>query len=314
MEKKTAMMKMTLIEWEEMQRTQFSLVYGPLIDYMIIMYNLTNPSCTLLCAVLGEGAAVRLEKKIQRKWAQSSALVQHPTKTDPSRENSLLTYRFISRGFRLSWKRNMSTTSESSHTDGADWLDVEPDEEVVTYISLFGPESFPSLNSMLADCSEKHAFDLVANLKRLNLEFHDAIKLVNFVRSQVSAQQPLPQPITASDFADDKYLKPVLENDAVLFSLDDILEENENNASAEAGSGASSDSALAEKKRLEAELAAVKDQFANYRLAVEQTLDKRWGDDKETGSSSGIKKDNSNYYFESYAMNGEHFLQQCVAC
>ena len=207
----------------------------------------------------------------------------------------------------------MSTTSESSHTDEADWLDVEPDEEVVTYISLFGPESFPNLNSMLAHCSEKHAFDLVANLKRMNLEFHDAIKLVNFVRAQVLDQQPLPQPITASDFADDKYLKPVLENDAVLFSLDDILEENENNTIAETVSGDSCDSLLAQKRRLEAELAAVKDQFANYRLAVEKTLDKRWGDDQEPSPSSCIKKDSSNYYFESYAMNGEQSRQRFVS-
>lgn len=59
--------------------------------------------------------------------------------------------------------------------------------------------------------------------------------------------------------------------------------------------------------RLAEELAAVNSQFANYRLAVEQTLDRRWGDDKQdapTKSGEASTKDESQYYWESYAANG----------
>ena len=53
------------------------------------------------------------------------------------------------------------------------------------------------------------------------------------------------------------------------------------------------------------ELEQVRSQFANYRLAVQETLDRRWGDDDEAKPPQPQeKKDNSNYYFESYAAHG----------
>lgn len=202
----------------------------------------------------------------------------------------------------------MSSTTESSHGDEAEWLDVEPDEEQLTFMSLFDAESFPDLKSMVDHCQKKYRFDLAAIIRDLKLEFHNAVKLVNYIRSLAKENQPVPEVIRPADFDDDKYLKPVLENDAVLFSLDEILDEisYEPNAS---NSEIKTPGQLADhNKELEAELANIKEQFAGYRLAVEHTLDKRWGDDTDLQqSSAAVKKDNSNYYFESYATNGESY-------
>jgi predicted RNA methylase len=197
---------------------------------------------------------------------------------------------------------------DSDGSEDGDWLDVEPDEESVSVVSLFDSQVFPTLAAMLSHCREKYGFDLAATAKRLQLDFHGAVKLVNYVRSQVKEKQTLPKEISRSDFEDDRYLQPVLENDALLFTLDEILEDEEAVAAATGAGEAPSTELSSRNRELEAELEALRGQFANYRLAVEQTLDRRWGvDDEEPAEPSTApapKKDN--YYFESYAEHDIH--------
>lgn len=180
-------------------------------------------------------------------------------------------------------------------------MDMESDHETITVTSLFGTETFSSPQEMLDHCKKDHGFDFLKVVKALSLDFHGAIKLVNLIRSRVRSGQAVTEDISAEDLADDQYLKPVLENDALLFSLDEVLE-------GEAGpenQAVTSEELQQRNKTLESELEALQSQFANYRLAVEQTLDKRWGDENTPGPSTVPKKDNSNYYFESYAEHGE---------
>lgn len=200
-------------------------------------------------------------------------------------------------------KLKMSSSSNSSASDGIDWLDIEPDEETITYVSFFGPETFSSLNLLLDHSKDSHGFDLRAVIQQLGLDFHGAVKLVNFVRTSVRDGQPVPDTFSTSTFSDDKYLLPVLENDAVIFSLDEILENDNDSAAPVPGKGESSSETVEHNKQLQSELASLKEQFANYRLAVEKTLDNRWGDDIVPAKES--TKDNSDYYFESYASNGK---------
>jgi hypothetical protein len=200
----------------------------------------------------------------------------------------------------------MSVSSESEVSGEGDWQDLESDNESISIVSLFDSKTFPSTEEMLKHCKEQHNFDLTGLIRRLQLDFHGSIKLVNFIRSNVKEGKPVvANDISAGDFADDKFLKPVLENDALLFSLDEALEAQDDSAAGEQAKV--SDEALAAKnKALEEELEAVRSQFSNYRFAVEQTLEKRWGDESEPGPARAAeKKDNSNYYFESYAEHGQ---------
>ncbi|KAH8694848.1 S-adenosyl-L-methionine-dependent methyltransferase [Ilyonectria robusta] len=199
----------------------------------------------------------------------------------------------------------MSLHNDSEGSDEGEWLDMEPEEEeTVAITSFFDAQTFPTVVAMLDHCKKDHAFDFAACLKRLSLDFHGAVKLVNYVRDHVKQGLSLPAEISLGDFEDERYLRPVLENDALIFSLDEILETIQGSGADMETKDASVDSLSARNRELEEELEKVRGQFANYRLAVEQTLDRRWGD--EADAVPAQKKDDSAYYFESYAAHEIH--------
>jgi protein arginine N-methyltransferase 3 len=120
----------------------------------------------------------------------------------------------------------------------------------------------------------------------------------------------------------------VLEDDALIFCLDELPESGNGEAGAggvaegkeaAAGNGTPAvDELLHKNAQMQAELENLTKQFTNYRLAVEQTLDKRWGVDEEGEKAGGSKtaaaasadadepvRDDSAYYFESYDHTGK---------
>lgn len=127
--------------------------------------------------------------------------------------------------------------------------------------------------------------------------------------------KPLPDQITEADIQDDKYLMPVLPDDALIMCLDDLpsssdAADGKGKAAEDASTTEAAGDAASKNAALQAQLDELNKQFANYRLAVEQTLDKRWhADDDDSSSRSSAsskkeKKDESAYYWESYAHNG----------
>lgn len=204
-----------------------------------------------------------------------------------------------------------SSSATSSVSGEGEWLDIENDEESITIVSLFDSQTFSSWNEMLDSCKKHHDFDFIATIKNLQLDFHGAVKLVNYIRSRVRDQQPVAKNLTLADFEDDGYFKPVLENDALIVSLDEILDSDLVKADTTVSQlDTSQGELLAQKQALEAELESVRTQFSNYRLAVQETLDRRWGDDTEQSPAKAVKGDRGNYYFESYAYNGEYFYMR----
>ena len=222
---------------------------------------------------------------------------------------------------------DMSSRSEESQSkDGeGEWLDVEPEEEEqLAFHSFFSDKVFHTIGDLLKESKETYSFDFPSAARKLGLDFHEAVKLVNYLRSFTKQRRSLSllANITKADFEADDYLLPVLENDAVLFTLDDILQE-----SSEENPGVDEKTKLlmAQNKELEEELEALKNQFQNYRLAVQETLDKRWGEDTDVGAPAGPsgsrsgetqntkgdeespkpkEKRDHELYFESYAGNG----------
>ncbi|KAG5985115.1 hypothetical protein E4U55_001364 [Claviceps digitariae] len=207
-------------------------------------------------------------------------------------------------------KANSATSSQTSDTsEGSNWLDIEPDVENIEFVSLFDGQTFPTLIAMLDYCKQQHNFNLVENIRRLQLDFLGAVKLINFIRISVRDKITLPQQISCEDIDDERYLSPVLENDALIFSLDEALDlsNQDQETAADAGKTQVFDEVLDRNKTLESELHSIREKFANYRLAVEQTLDRRWGVDDIPSSPPVLKsKDTSSYYFESYAANEIH--------
>ncbi len=139
---------------------------------------------------------------------------------------------------------------------------------------------------------------------------------------------------TKADIFDDKYLQPVLANDALLFSLGDLPEENNTTIEREAivnliENDENGRQSLKRVQELEEELVRVQTQFSDYRLTVEKTLDARWSDqDSKLLSSSAIKsgslttsneleekkRDDDSHYFSSYSFNGTSLWTLLVLC
>jgi protein arginine N-methyltransferase 3 len=138
------------------------------------------------------------------------------------------------------------------------------------------------------------------------LDFLDNIKLVNYVRSEVKNGNNAPDVSSKSKFEDDAYLKPVLEDDALLYSLDDLAEEQDE---------PSAPGTEAERQVLELQenLERLQTQFSEYRLAVQQSMDDQLSKEDEKLAASTPKpsshaidrhQEAEDGYFVSYAYNG----------
>lgn len=138
------------------------------------------------------------------------------------------------------------------------------------------------------------------------------------VRQRVHEGLPVTEDIAWSAIDQEQYLKPVLDDDAVILALDDLPELAP--AAAQGGGNAVLvDDLLKRNSDLQEELERVKAQFDSYRAAVSQTLDERWGDADQAeaesaaaaakaGKGKGVEKkvDESQYYWDSYAGVGEY--------
>lgn len=128
---------------------------------------------------------------------------------------------------------------------------------------------------------------------------------MNYIRSEVKNGNKNPDVSDAAKFADDKYLQPVLEDDAVLFSLDELSADDEEPQSEEAK----------KVKELEEQLQQLASQFAEYRETVSKTLEERWNEkdtpkEGEAGPSGSSKAPEGKWgidtgYFDSYSYNGK---------
>lgn len=147
------------------------------------------------------------------------------------------------------------------------------------------------------------------------------IKLVNFIRSEVKWGNLTPDVSSKSVLDNDRYLQPVLDDDALLYSLDEVIRDvgdgvlptaNTNDkglVSSEGGAGA-----VNRVIELEKEMQRLQVEFSEYRETVTKTLEHRWNSaDDGDKSTNGVEKssdekelpqDDDSHYFSSYSANG----------
>lgn len=185
------------------------------------------------------------------------------------------------------------------------WEDAEPDVESIQFKSLLDDEVFTDVYAMLKHCKDIHGFDFLALRKQLALDFYGNIKLVNFIRSRKQAGEKVTSLISKNDFEDEKFLKPVLEDDALLFSLDELPDVEHSEENGDSGNG----QLVARVSELEEELRRMQSKFDDYRTTVKETLDERWNDKTPAGPSTieekEEKRDDDSHYFSSYSYNGQ---------
>ncbi|RPB10885.1 S-adenosyl-L-methionine-dependent methyltransferase [Morchella conica CCBAS932] len=182
---------------------------------------------------------------------------------------------------------------ESENEEG--WEDAEPDnEEESPVVCLFCPNTFPAPNKLFEHCGESHGFDFVKTKEELELDFYGTIKLVNYIRSETKASR-VPDFTSRAFLDDDKFLQPVLEDDTLLFSLDDPELDL---GTEEKGATTNADKV----KELELRLASLSQQFLEYKNAVNKSFEAQLAEpDKDE-----VKRDDDSHYFHSYAGNDIH--------
>lgn len=209
-----------------------------------------------------------------------------------------------------------SSGSETSDVlnlkDDEGWEDIEPEDEEQKILSLLDHEVFQDVASMLAHCKEKYNFDFLKIRDNFALDFYGCIRLVNYIRRETKGGRSVSSNISLSDFESEEYLKPVMEDDALLFNLDDLPEIMSEQMTANVDSeGIDRIKLLTRIAELEEELRKTQSQFSHYRSTVMKTLDDRWKDqplgadpNTSNGEGKGEKSDDDSYYFSSYSYNG----------
>jgi protein arginine N-methyltransferase 3 len=150
------------------------------------------------------------------------------------------------------------------------------------------------------------------------LDFFGMIKFVNYVRSQVKDGNAKPEIENPASWDDEKFMQPVLEDDALLFSVDELESMEAGDASSGKQPEASNESnnATDEVAQLKEQLSKLQSKFDVYREQVSETLEKRWSDapSKDDGAAEAKAKRYDDSYFDSYSFNDIHqvMLQDTV--
>lgn len=126
------------------------------------------------------------------------------------------------------------------------------------------------------------------------MDFYGTIKLVNYIRSSTAATC-IPDFSSKSLFEDEKFLLPVLEDDALLFGLDEVADEEEG-VTVEGGPVSDAEKV----KELETRLASLSRQFSEYKEVVNRTFEAQLVEPDRVET----KRDDDSHYFHSYAGNG----------
>ena len=162
--------------------------------------------------------------------------------------------------------------------DEQGWEDLEDDREEVQVKSLFDDKTFSSAQEVFQHCKDNYDFDIRQLKRDLELEDLDLIKLVNYIRTHVKAGNIKPDISSKSCFEGDIYLKPVLEGDALLYSLDDVFDSE---------SAHVKNPLQVEVDALREQLSQLQSQFTAYRIDVQESLLQNLNSDPTHANANG---------------------------
>ncbi|TPX51627.1 hypothetical protein SeMB42_g00111 [Synchytrium endobioticum] len=232
-----------------------------------------------------------------------------------------------------------SSSNELEEEDNEDldesfegWEDENATEDA---LCLFCSSMTAKPDLILEHCRVKHGFDLRLVKQALDLDLYGVIKLVNYVRSRA---QENPQ-LLIHDFSEtlipsaewlqgDKYLKPVIDGDAMLYALDDdddaygeetrpftssntdaevpsaiIAQRRLSNVSMTEATSVLQAALVDAQKRTEAAEARAKDVLNAWKVYREEVTTTILRADRDTLAGPSDEVD---YYFGSYAENDIH--------
>lgn len=120
----------------------------------------------------------------------------------------------------------MEIRPDAGGEEDNDWSGWNEDEDQGRASCLFCSFQGPSAGSVLDHCKEVHSFDIKQCQQTHGLDFYGSIRLVNYIRAGVKAgvaQADILSGLASSEDwkLDDRYLKPVIADDVLLFELED---------------------------------------------------------------------------------------------
>ncbi|KAK1064465.1 hypothetical protein LTR12_007080 [Friedmanniomyces endolithicus] len=121
-------------------------------------------------------------------------------------------------------------TEEDLRPDSPGWEDVEEEVEVASIKCLICDEKLDGARKMVVHCMEIHSLDLDRIRKEHRLDFIATIQLVNYMRSEVRSNNTITTDHLVSSpvaFRQDRFMQPVLEDDALLYSIDELANPND---------------------------------------------------------------------------------------
>ncbi|KAK9430492.1 S-adenosyl-L-methionine-dependent methyltransferase [Lipomyces doorenjongii] len=207
----------------------------------------------------------------------------------------------------------------------SDWTADDETRPVCLYCEI----TFDNADAVWEHCVVDHDFDFNKLRRGLGLDFFGKLKLINYVRAQVQAgiQPELNRPELFLD--DSQYLKPTMQDDALLFGIqDDDSEEAEEDPDVIYEKEQLAEVARENAERvkvLQSQLKELQLQFDEYKDIVRTVLNRDF--DSDSGSDGSVSSrssspeirarpavngkgkktaNNDDHYFESYAYNDIH--------
>ncbi|KAI6027839.1 S-adenosyl-L-methionine-dependent methyltransferase [Pisolithus microcarpus] len=175
--------------------------------------------------------------------------------------------------------------------------------------SLFDETDFPSVDDALRYDQSTHGFNLTETCTRLNLDLHQRIRLINYIRKDKPTPSQLSS-LTGKEpfFTSDEYLLPVIEDDPLLLHLDlDDWSDDDGPSSLAHPQPEPTDLATAVRRirYLEEKLSQAQKDLADYRSIVSQKVDvasfaEIISDPGPSTSKAADPRDDDSHYFQSY--------------
>ncbi|KAJ3412054.1 Protein arginine N-methyltransferase 3 [Chytridiales sp. JEL 0842] len=197
------------------------------------------------------------------------------------------------------------------------WSDFGDDEDCEALCLVCDHQA--EINEVVKHMISEHALDLKAIKKDLGLDFYGCMRLINYMRTLASEKHTITAENLKSETAwvtDDKFLQPVLENDAFLYAFEFDDEEESttqdlHDRMQQLDIKSQGEAAMAERiLYLESKLATAQRSFEEYQNLVRKTfLEDAAGiefDDASLRSvqiaqkPAGAPEDEMDYYFQSY--------------
>ncbi|RWS09597.1 protein arginine N-methyltransferase 3-like protein [Dinothrombium tinctorium] len=184
------------------------------------------------------------------------------------------------------------TNANCSRFDESSGDEIEPpfDDHSLQSICLFCPVSFECSKLAFDHIAHKHGVDFIAFCVEHRFDCFSFIKLINFIRAQNVSAANLNETIAKKQWLDDRFMKPALENDALLtFDIEEYTE-----------------TTTKEKVELNDELnrtlKVYNERLAEIKSEMNSLIEDKYHESSESNINvSKLNSEEDSYYFTSYS-------------